>query len=150
MARHDALLKLHKTLVQQRDALMKKFAYELEVAGEESSGDAGDLSAIDTEQELGSQLAAIESRELVRIEKAIHAIRVGTYGQCELCDKPIPIARLKALPHTTCCIQCQRNQEQGGEYDCGANVGDWESAWEFQARRDDQELTARDVKMDTD
>ena len=150
MARHDALLKLHQILIKQREALTKKFAHELDAAGEQGSGDAGDLSIIDTEQELGSQLAAIESRELVRIEKAIQAIRTGTYGQCEYCDKSIPIARLKALPHTTCCIQCQREHEENGASRFGDDAGHWESAWEFQARRDDQELTVRDVKMDSD
>ena len=151
MARKDALLKLHQDLIRQRAELKKKFANELAGAGEKSGpGDAGDLSQIDTEQELGSQLAAFESRELARIEKAIHSIRTGTYGQCEYCDKSIPIARLKALPHSTCCIQCQREQERLGTNRIGDLENDWESAWEYQARANDHELTARDVKMDPD
>ena len=107
MARKDALLKLHRCLVKQRDELRKNMVHQLDVAGEQSGpGDAGDLSLIDTEQELGSQLAAFESRELARIERAIESIRNGTYGDCEYCNKKIPIARLNAMPHTSCCINC--------------------------------------------
>lgn len=32
---------------------------------------------------------------------------------CERCGKPIPRARLKALPKTTLCVECQKLLEQG-------------------------------------
>ncbi|MEW4487253.1 TraR/DksA C4-type zinc finger protein [Thalassoglobus sp. JC818] len=151
MARKDALLKLHQRLIEQRKELKQKVAEQLDSAGERSGpGDLGDLSLIDAEQEMGTQLAAFESRELNRIEKAIEAIRQGTYGTCEYCEKPIPIARLRALPHTSCCIKCQREQEINGGPNSDGSEGDWESAWEYQARENDQELTVRDVRMDSD
>lgn len=151
MARKDALLKLHQRLIEQRRALTKKVSSQLDSAGEKSGpGDAGDLSLIDTEQEMGSQLAAFESRELARIDRAIETIRTGSYGTCEYCEKPIPIARLQALPHTSCCIKCQREQELNGRRHLDGEHGNWESAWEYQARENDRELTVRDVHMDSD
>lgn len=147
MARKDALLKLHKRLTEQREALKLKLAHQMEVVGEQCGpGDAGDQSLVDTDQELGSQLAALESRELIRIEKALRAMRNGTYGQCEYCEKPIPIARLKALPHSSCCVQCQREQELMGRPE--QQEDHWESTWEHHARENDFELTVRDVKID--
>lgn len=147
MARKDALIRLQKRLVEQRNELKRKLAYQMEVVGEQCGpGDLGDQSLVDIDQELGSQLAALESRELIRVEKAIEAIRNGTYGTCEYCEKSIPVARLKALPHTSCCISCQREQELSGKSE--VNEDNWESAWDYQAREHDRELTVKDVKMD--
>ncbi len=147
MARKDALLKLHQCLTEQRNELKKNLTHQMELVGEHCGpGDVGDQSIVDTDQELGSQLAALESRELIRIEKALEAIRQGTYGQCEYCEKKIPITRLRALPHTSCCIGCQREHEQNDTPDEVENH--WESTWEYQARQKDRDLTVRDVKMD--
>lgn len=147
MARKDALLRLQKRLTEQRDELKRKLSHQMEIVGEQCGpGDLGDLSLVDVDQELGSQLAALESRELARVEKALEAIRQGTYGRCEFCEKAIPIARLKALPNSSCCVNCQRESELNGRPE--KSEDNWESAWEHQARQDDLELTVRDVKMD--
>ena len=148
MARKDALLRLHQRLLGQREELRRKLSVPTEALGDNSGGDAGDVAHHDVERELESQLVSLESRELARIERAIEAIQNGTYGLCELCGCRIPVKRLQALPHTPCCIDCQRKFE-----DRVANSDrelDWESAWEFQARENDRELTLRDIQMESD
>lgn len=61
------------------------------------------------------ELAADEVLERLNVEHAAEArlvstaldrIENGTYGICILCDDPIPIARLKAIPHTATCVDC--------------------------------------------
>src|SRR5262245_62193460 len=107
MSRKDALLRLHKSLVAKRDELRRQLAHELDLANAADSGN-GDLfdAAMDgTQNEMHSQLAAFESRELQQIERAIKLIRKGRYGSCEVCGNAIPIARLKALPYATVCIE---------------------------------------------
>ena len=65
---------------------------------------------------------------------------------CDVCGKPIPIARLQALPYTSSCIDCQRQQERVGRVN---NVdADWESVYEYQAKQNDQELTLSDIQID--
>ena len=96
--------------------------------------------------ELDSQLAALESRELAQIEQAIQNIRDGRYGLCEMCEKPIPIQRLKALPFTTCCVACQREAEDRG-FDGTDTEVDWESAYEHEGRLNDRELTIGDLDV---
>ncbi len=148
MARKDALLRLRQRLIAQRDELRRKLALPTPSLGDDGGGDEGDIANHDIERELESQLVSLESRELLRIQKAIEAIRLGTYGQCELCGQRIPVARLQALPTTACCVACQRKFERRQ-----AGVGaepDWESAWEYQARVSDRELTLRDLHMDSD
>lgn len=44
--------------------------------------------------------------EIKQINTALAKIAAGTYGTCELCDKPIPPARLEALPYASVCVGC--------------------------------------------
>jgi DnaK suppressor protein len=111
-----------------------------------NAGDEADAANDGAQVELNTQLAALESRELVQVERAIDLIRRGRYGICEVCDTPIPIERLKALPFTLVCVTCGRLQEQmsrGGD-DEGA---DWESAFELEGRLHDRELTLGDIDI---
>jgi len=75
------------------------------------------------QDEISSQLAEVESRELTSIETALERMRKGDYGVCESCSQAIPLARLQALPYATTCIQCQREAEKNGESVGGANWG---------------------------
>jgi DnaK suppressor protein len=70
-------------------------------------------AAMDTAQdEISSQLVEVESRELSQIEDALNRLKDGHYGECEHCNKPIPLARLQAVPYATMCIECARRQEK--------------------------------------
>ncbi len=147
MARKDALLRLHQRLLKKRDALRKKLSENLNLGSSASAGggDVGDAAADGERTELDSQLAALESRELRQIERAIEMIREGTYGICEICESRIPIARLQALPYTPVCVNCQRKFEEfnaSGE----AFDADWESAYEFEGRFEDREVTLGDLE----
>jgi len=48
---------------------------------------------------------------LAEVQKALHRIATGTYGLCERCGGEIDFARLKAVPHATLCMSCQRQAE---------------------------------------
>jgi len=146
MTRKDSLIRLHARLVTQRDELRRKLSLPPIHSGKETGGDSADMASHDIEQELESQLISLESRELVRIDKAIEAIRNGTYGQCELCGTRIPIARLQALPHTSSCIECQRKYENRASHR-GQEVN-WESAWSFQSPESDRDLTMKDIQLE--
>jgi DnaK suppressor protein len=118
MARKEALLRLHARLVARRDALRKALNGDLEGFREfAATGDVGDNvdAAVDTaNDEICSQLAEIESRELGQIEHALQRIVEGVYGRCEYCGGKIAEARLNALPYTNSCIDCQRENERHG------------------------------------
>jgi len=43
---------------------------------------------------------------LAQVRSAILAVEDGTYGQCRVCRGPIRVARLRALPHTSLCVDC--------------------------------------------
>jgi YteA family regulatory protein len=48
--------------------------------------------------------------ELKNINHALEAMENGTYGNCEVCGKEIPLERLEALPNTTYCIEHSPDQ----------------------------------------
>ena len=117
MARKDAILKLRQVLVKRRDALRQALAGDLSLLKElreQSGGDLVDIALDSAQDEISSQLAEVESRELANIENALEQIREGTYGCCEGCKTNIPLARLQALPYATLCIECQREAEKTG------------------------------------
>jgi len=74
-------------------------------------GDMADHGSGELSQHLSVTLMENDRIELERIEKAIGRIEQGVYGQCEICVKAIPMARLKALPWATRCINCQSRFE---------------------------------------
>ncbi len=43
---------------------------------------------------------------LAQVRRAIIAVEDGTYGACLVCSRPIKVARLRALPHTSLCVNC--------------------------------------------
>jgi DnaK suppressor protein len=148
MSRKDALLRIHKSLISKRDELRRQLANEMDLAqpAEAGSGDLFDAAMDGTQNEMHSQLAAFETRELQQIERAIKLIRKGRYGSCELCGAAIPVARLKALPYATVCIACRQKQEttRGGAEDESEN---WETVFEYEGSRSDRELTIRDIDV---
>lgn len=48
---------------------------------------------------------------LTGVETAFHKMDDGTYGQCDVCGKQIPLERLEAIPWARECIHCQRREE---------------------------------------
>jgi len=151
MPRKDALLRLHKSLVAKRDDLRKQLLMELEdsTTTEHQTGELADAALDDSQNEMHSQLAAFESRELEQIEHALHLLKTGRYGSCEVCGDAIPIARLKALPYTTVCIDCRQRQERHGRR--GDEFSEnWESLYEYEGRIADRDLTLRDLNVPVD
>ena len=147
MSRKDAILSLHQVLIRRRDALRKALAGDLSLLKElrqQSSGDVVDAALDSAQDEISSQLAEVESRELGNIENALERLREGQYGLCEGCDTTIPMARLQALPYATLCIGCQREAEKRGE--SGGSMADWGRI--FDADTGDSELKLSDIEID--
>ncbi|HEY1064879.1 MAG TPA: TraR/DksA family transcriptional regulator [Pirellulales bacterium] len=114
MARKEALLRLRQMLVKRRDALRKALAGDLSVLkelSEQNTGDVADFALSVSSDEISSQLAEAESRELGQIDVALERMAEGSYGRCEQCNGVIGMARLSALPYAVTCIECQRDSE---------------------------------------
>ncbi len=142
MARKDAVAKMREVLIKRRDALRKALAGDLgglRKLREQSAGDVVDAALDSAHDEITSQLAEVESRELAQIEAALERMRDGTFGNCEACGGAIPLARLQALPYAVLCIQCQQEAEK-----YGAVAATGPSNW---ARVTDPQGSGREVQL---
>jgi DnaK suppressor protein len=138
MPRKEALQKLRQVLMRRRDALRRALAGDLSSLRElRDQGDVLDVALDTAQDELNSQLAEVESRELEQIEEALGKMKLGTYGKCDPCGKPIPLARLEALPYASECIECRRRSE-------GTSGGGGWSSWSGKA----MDAGLSDVGMD--
>ncbi len=87
----------------QRDAAGDLSAYSLHMA---------DVASDNYEREFSLGLADNEQKLLSRINSALEKIDDNTFGLCELCEKKISKARLKAVPYAEMCVPCQEKQEK--------------------------------------
>ena len=63
------------------------------------------------EKESLGQLAARQQKFINNLENALIRIKNGTYGVCKDTGKLISKERLRAVPHTTMCIEAKLNQK---------------------------------------
>jgi len=55
-------------------------------------------------------LAADARRRIADTAQALRRMSEGTYGVCAACRRPIPLGRLRNLPHATHCTLCDRRR----------------------------------------
>lgn len=80
----------------------------------DKSTDPSDDARAEGEMELNVQAVNADWDMRMAIEDALKRMRLGTYGQCESCDEPIGMKRLRALPWATLCLDCQSDRESDG------------------------------------
>ena len=152
MARRDALLRLHKSLTARRSELRKRLGGELadlrNLKAIDPTGDSADAAFDSGSEEIASQLAELEAKELSQIERALLRMKQGIYGVCEGCQCKIPVARLNALPYSTTCVRCQREMELTGEYSGGDSKANWDKVSEVDGRDEQPEVDLSDLEMD--
>ncbi len=114
----------HKLLLARR-AIIAGDVDHMQESALKSSGAAGsgnlstvpyhmaDVGTDNFEHEFVLGLIENEEEELRQIDDAIERIQTGNYGTCA-CGTPIPKSRLRALPYANLCIDCKRDEENGG------------------------------------
>ena len=91
---------------EAQDAALKRDS------GGEGTGDEADAGSKTFEREHEMSLANNSRDLLMQVERALSRLDGATYGRCENCGKPIPKARLQALPAATMCMACKRREER--------------------------------------
>jgi RNA polymerase-binding transcription factor DksA len=107
---YRALIKLRERLLRQRAELAAAILEPIE----SFSLDMADAATDQFDHDVALGLIAAEQDTLFEIEAALNRIRAGTYGLCELTAKPIPAARLRAIPWTRFCQEVEERLEELG------------------------------------
>lgn len=75
-----------------------------DMADEDGFGE-GDTLSVERDRLL--VVASDAQAKVAEIDAALSRVDAGMYGICESCGKPIPEARLEALPEATLCVGCK-------------------------------------------
>jgi DnaK suppressor protein len=104
----EVLEEQKRALEQKRRRLSAAIAREQRAEGEEGTqfedptedlrGDSADSSVDLQGWDDGHQTLLDLQADLGEVENALAKFDQGTYGLCEVCGRPIPLARLRALP----------------------------------------------------
>lgn len=103
-------------LRERRDELRALLHETCEVVPESAPDilDFKDVAAGDHQALIDEVACAHAADELAQVVAALHRIDHGTYGDCMECGEPIAAARLRALPATAYCTDCQTMHERAG------------------------------------
>jgi RNA polymerase-binding transcription factor DksA len=107
---YDRLLELRDQLLRQMNGLAKESAQEM--AG--YSLHMADSGTDNFDRDFALSLLSSDQDAIYEIEEALKRIEKNTYGICELTGKPIPRARLEAIPWTRFTVQAQAQLEREG------------------------------------
>lgn len=77
-------------------------------------GQLADEGADDAALERENATLAVEDSLLYEVQDALDRVAAGTYGICEVCEKPIEKERLAVIPHARTCVACARDDEEAG------------------------------------
>src|SRR5216117_1884991 len=120
--RLDAFTKSQKEkLLQLRDAMVDSMAVvaqdTLRSRAEGSEASAFGMHQADAgsdayDRDFALSLLSQEQDALYEIDQALKRIELGTYGICEMSGKPIPHARLEAIPFARFTVECQSQLEK--------------------------------------
>jgi len=80
-------------------------------APKENLPDPTDRASFESGRDFMLLIRGRESKLIKKIKMALDRIEDNTFGICEKCDEDISIARLKARPVTTRCIDCKTREE---------------------------------------
>jgi DnaK suppressor protein len=113
--------KQKEKLLQLRDAMVDSMAGvaqgTLRSRAEGSEASAFGMHQADAgsdayDRDFALSLLSQEQDALYEIDEALKRIEVGTYGKCEMSGKPIPRARLEAIPFARFTVECQSQLEK--------------------------------------
>jgi DnaK suppressor protein len=104
------LLDLRERLLNQMSGLAKESAEEMA----SYSLHMADSGTDNFDRDFALSLLSSDQDAIYEIEEALKRIEKGTYGVCELTGKPIPKARLDAIPWTRFTVEAQAQLERDG------------------------------------
>jgi len=77
----------------------------------ENFPDPTDRASLETDRNFLLRIRDRENKLIKKIKTTLGRIEDGTFGICETCGEDISVARLKARPVTTQCIECKTKEE---------------------------------------
>lgn len=109
--------KYYKNLIELRERLMNQMSGLAKESAEEMASYSlhmADSGTDNFDRDFALSLLSSDQDAIYEIEEALKRIEKNTYGTCELTGKPIPRARLDAIPWTRFTVEAQAQLEREG------------------------------------
>jgi len=103
----DMLNSMLEDILQKGQATIDDMTETVEVYA-----DPADRATAESDRAFTLRLRDRERKLIKKIQQAVTRIEEGEFGVCVECGEEIGIARLKARPMTTLCINCKSKQEE--------------------------------------
>jgi len=110
-------LKYYQTLLDLRERLLHQMSGLAKESAEEMSSYSlhmADSGTDNFDRDFALSLLSSDQDAVYEIEEALKRIEKNTFGVCELTGKPIPKARLEAIPWTRFTVEAQGQLEKEG------------------------------------
>ncbi|MGH7146187.1 MAG: TraR/DksA family transcriptional regulator [Planctomycetota bacterium] len=110
----QAIDQIRDILRSKLEAIQKNVDEEVYLARDRDLSlllDESDIAADAADGDLALRIAEAGSMAVAEIQDCLAKIEEGTYGLCEVCDKPIEHDRLLFMPSATLCIEHARERE---------------------------------------
>ena len=104
-----------KLLAAKKESIIRKLTDTITESKEMESNVAQDLvdkAETSYTKEFLLSLSDGEREQLLQIDEALKRLDHGDFGLCQVCHKEIGTKRLKAIPWTSLCINCQEKAEE--------------------------------------
>jgi RNA polymerase-binding transcription factor DksA len=114
----ERLLALKDTLLDSMNGVAKD-SLRSRAEGSEASAfgmHQADAGSDAYDRDFALSLLSQEQDSLYEIDEALKRVENGSYGICEMSNKPIPNARLEALPFTRYTVECQAELEKRNRF----------------------------------
>ncbi len=105
MKRAEALKPISEQLIKRRDEIFRSHL-QAEDARRSLTEPEVEFEETAQKESIADNLAQLdekERQEIEAIDQALEKIKLGQYGNCSVCGKPISMKRLRVLPWTTLC-----------------------------------------------
>ncbi len=109
------LQELKNMLLERKQAILRKMQQYYQESQEMETNiaqDAVDKAESSYTKEFLLSLTDAEREQLSQIQAALRRLEKGEYGICQSCGQPINKKRLKIIPWTSLCINCQEKKEK--------------------------------------
>lgn len=103
----DMLNSMLEEILQKGQATIDDMTETVEVYA-----DPADRATAESDRAFTLRLRDRERKLIKKIQQALTRIEEGEFGVCVDCGDDIGVARLKARPMTTLCINCKSKQEE--------------------------------------
>ncbi len=109
--------KYYHNLIDLRERLLRQMSGLAKESAEQMPGYSlhmADSGTDNFDRDFALSLLSSDQDAIYEIEEALRRIERGTYGVCELTGRPIPKARLDAIPWTRFTVEAQGQLEREG------------------------------------